>query len=41
MVDTLRRISKSDEATEAREELDCAIQTMLCQNDALMASLPF
>jgi hypothetical protein len=41
MVDTLKRISKSDEATEAREELDCAIQTMLCQNDALMASLPF
>lgn len=41
MVRNLKRIYHNDEANEADLELDCDIKPILCQNDALMASLPF
>jgi hypothetical protein len=39
MMDTLTQISKSDD--EAELDFDCGVKTVLCQNDAFMASLPF
>ena len=41
MVDTLKRIYASDETEEDDLELECDMKNMLCQNDALMASLPY
>jgi hypothetical protein len=41
MINTLNRISKKDEAAEAGLELDCDIRTIICQNEAMMESLPF
>ena len=41
MVDNLKRIFHNVEADEAELELDCDITTILCQNNALIASLPF
>ena len=40
MVDNLKRLYYRDEADEVEMDLDCDVKTIMCQNDALMASLP-
>jgi hypothetical protein len=41
MLVSLKHIYNNDGQDEAVLELDCDVQTILCQNDVLMASLPF